>query len=97
MELFEGLKPLYKMGFGVMRTSVDLMKNASQSYVTATDAILKQLTPGETYENIKKALDTYIQTQNKIFDNFQKLLNEMEKQQEEMFKKLSGLVEEKKK
>lgn len=97
MELFEGLKPLYKMGFEVMRTSVDLMKKASESYVAATDAMLKQLTPGETYENIKKALDTYIQTQNKIFDNFQKLLNEMEKQQEEMFKKLSGLVEEKKK
>jgi len=97
MELFEGLKPLYKMGFEVMKTSIDLMKKASENYITATDAILKQFTPGETYENVKKALDTYVQTQNKIFENFQKLLNEMEKQQEEMFKRLSGLVEEKKK
>ena len=97
MELFEGMKPLYKMGFEVMKTSIDLMKKASDNYIAATDAILKQFTPGETYENVKKALDSYVQTQTKIFENFQKLLNEMEKQQEEMFKRLSGLVEEKKK
>ena len=94
MELFETVKPMYKMGFEVMRTSIDLMKKASDNYIAATDAVLKQFTPGETYENVKKALETYVQTQNKIFENFQKLLNEMEKQQEEVFKRLGSFVKE---
>ncbi|MEM3796335.1 MAG: hypothetical protein QXJ98_03560, partial [Archaeoglobaceae archaeon] len=82
-ELMEAGRGFYKMGFGIARTSLDLLKVAMDSYVSMYEFYVKQFVPSESFESIRKAIQLYTESQTKVFDNFKKLLDQLEKQQDE--------------
>ncbi|MCX8172610.1 MAG: hypothetical protein N3D09_03230 [Archaeoglobaceae archaeon] len=100
-ELVEAGRGFYKMGFGVAKTTLDLLKVGMDNYVSMYEFYLRQLLPGESFENIKKAIQLYADSQTKVFENFKKLLDQLEKQQDEIYTKILEIapkvVEEKKK
>ncbi len=99
-DILETVRGFSKMGFGVGRTNLDLMRVAADSYVSMYEFYIKQMVPSESFESIRKVLSLYSESQNKVFDNFKKLLDQLEKQQDEMFSRLLDITkpkEEKKK
>ncbi|ADC65566.1 hypothetical protein Ferp_1415 [Ferroglobus placidus DSM 10642] len=90
-DFLENVKAFYKMGFVVSKTSVDLVKVAMDSYVGLYEVYLRQIVPSEIYENVKKALQLYTESQAKVFENFKKLLDQLEKQQDEIFARMAEL------
>ncbi|MEM1593255.1 MAG: hypothetical protein QXI53_02740 [Archaeoglobaceae archaeon] len=87
-ELMEAGKGFYKMGFGIARTSLDLLKVAMDSYVSMYEFYVKQFVPSESFESIRKAIQLYTESQTKVFDNFKKLLDQLEKQQDEIYSRM---------
>ena len=99
-DFLETGKFFYKMGFSVTKTTLDLLKVANESYVSMYELYLRQFVPSESFESIKKGLDMYVESQNRVFDNFRKLIDQIEKQQDEMANRIAEYfksVEEKKK
>jgi len=84
----EAGKGFYKMGFGIARTSLDLLKVAMDSYVSMYEFYVKQFVPSESFESIRKAIQLYTESQTKVFDNFKKLLDQLEKQQDEIYSRM---------
>ncbi|MEM0088857.1 MAG: hypothetical protein QXD49_08205 [Archaeoglobaceae archaeon] len=87
-ELMEAGRGFYKMGFGIARTSLDLLKVAMDSYVSMYEFYVKQFVPSESFESIRKAIQLYTESQTKVFDNFKKLLDQLEKQQDEIYSRM---------
>lgn len=98
-ELMEAGRGFYKMGFGIAKTTLDLMKVSMDNYVSMYEFYLRQFLPGESFESVKKAIQLYMDSQAKVFDNFKKLLDQLEKQQDEIYNKMLEIApkEEKKK
>ncbi|RLI81995.1 hypothetical protein DRP07_06130 [Archaeoglobales archaeon] len=86
-DFLETTKFFYKMGFSMTKTTLDMLKVASDSYVSMYELYLKQVVPSESFDSLKKTIDLYVESQSKVIDNFKKLLDQIEKQQEEMFSK----------
>ena len=82
-------KAFYKMGFSTAKTTLDLMKVAMDSYVSMYEFYLRQVVPSESFESIKKTIGLYLDSQNKVFENFRRLIDQLEKTQDELFNKLS--------
>ncbi|MEM3928395.1 MAG: hypothetical protein QXT07_05550 [Archaeoglobaceae archaeon] len=87
-ELMEAGRGFYKMGFGIARTSLDLLKVAMDNYVSMYEFYVKQFVPSESFESIRKAIQLYTESQTKVFDNFKKLLDQLEKQQDEIYSRM---------
>lgn len=87
-ELMEAGKGFYKMGFGIAKTSLDLLKVAMDSYVSMYEFYMKQFVPSESFESIRKAIQLYAESQTKVFENFRKLIEQLEKQQDEIYSKM---------
>ncbi|MEM4712124.1 MAG: hypothetical protein QXI78_03680, partial [Archaeoglobaceae archaeon] len=87
-ELMEAGWGFYKMGFGIARTSLDLLKVAMDNYVSMYEFYVKQFVPSESFESIRKAIQLYAESQTKVFDNFKKLLDQLEKQQDEIYSRM---------
>lgn len=87
-ELMEAGRGFYKMGFGVAKTSLDLLKVAMDSYVSMYEFYVKQFVPSESFESIRKAIQLYAESQAKVFENFKKLLEQLEKQQDEIYSRM---------
>ncbi|MEM0203487.1 MAG: hypothetical protein QXO16_05740 [Archaeoglobaceae archaeon] len=87
-ELMEAGRGFYKMGFGIARTSLDLLKVAMDNYVSMYEFYVKQFVPSESFESIRKAIQLYAESQTKVFDNFKKLLDQLEKQQDEIYSRM---------
>ncbi len=83
-DFVEMSKAFYKMGFSVTKTMLDLMKVASDSYVSMYEFYLKQVVPSESFESLKKTIELYTESQNKVFENFKKLIDQLEKSQDEL-------------
>ncbi|MCS7144581.1 MAG: hypothetical protein NZ879_06115 [Archaeoglobaceae archaeon] len=98
-ELMEVGRGFYKMGFGVAKTTLDLLKVSMDNYVSMYEFYMRQLMPGESFESFKKTIQLYMDSQSKVFDNFKKLLDQLEKQQDEIYNKMLEVApkEEKKK
>ncbi|MFN3384737.1 MAG: hypothetical protein ACK401_07565 [Archaeoglobaceae archaeon] len=87
-ELMEAGRGFYKMGFGIARTSLDLLKVAMDSYVSMYEFYVKQFVPSESFESVRKAIQLYAESQTKVFENFKKLLDQLEKQQDEIYSRM---------
>ncbi len=87
-ELMEAGRGFYKMGFGIAKTSLDLLKVAMDSYVSMYEFYVKQFVPSESFESVRKAIQLYAESQTKVFENFKKLLDQMEKQQDEIYSRM---------
>ncbi|AKG91006.1 hypothetical protein GAH_01711 [Geoglobus ahangari] len=92
-DFLETMRSFYKMGFGVSKTSLDLMKVAADSYVSLYEVYLRQVVPSEVFDSVKKSVEMYSESQAKVFENFRKLLDQLEKQQDEIFKRMIELTE----
>lgn len=92
-DFLETMRGFYKMGFGISKTSLDLIKVAADSYVSLYEAYLRQIVPSEVFESIKKSIDLYAESQAKVFENFRKLLDQLEKQQDEVFRRMIEISE----
>lgn len=87
-ELMEAGRGFYKMGFGIVRTTLDLMKVAMDSYISMYEFYVKQFVPSESFESVRKAIQLYADSQTKVFENFKKLLDQLEKQQDEIYSRM---------
>lgn len=98
-EMMEAGRGFYKMGFGIAKTTLDLMKVSMENYVSMYEFYMRQFLPGESFESVKKAIQLYTESQNKVFENFKKLLDQLEKQQDEIYSRMLEMApkEEKKK
>jgi hypothetical protein len=98
-EMMEAGRGFYKMGFGIAKTTLDLLKVSMDNYVSMYEFYMRQLLPGEGFESLKKAIQLYTESQNRVFDNFKKLLDQLEKQQDEIYSRMLEITpkEEKKK
>ncbi|MEM1578149.1 MAG: hypothetical protein QXN34_03295 [Archaeoglobaceae archaeon] len=98
-EFLEAGRGFYKMGFGVAKTTLDLLKVSMDSYISMYEFYLKQFVPSESFESIRKAIQLYTESQTRVFENFKKLLEQLEKQQDEIYSKMLEMTprEEKKK
>ncbi len=92
-DFLETMRGFYKMGFGIGKTSLDLIKVAADSYVSLYEVYLRQIVPSEVFESIKKSIDLYAESQAKVFENFRKLLDQLEKQQDEVFRRMIEISE----
>jgi hypothetical protein len=87
-DLVEAGRGFWKMGFGIGRTSLDLMKIGTDSYLNLYELYVRQFAPSEACESISKTINLYIESQAKVFENFKKLLDHIEKQQDEIFNRI---------
>lgn len=87
-EFMDAVRSMYKMGFAVGKSMMDMVKIAMDSYMSMYEMYMRQLIPSESYENVKKTIDLYIESQTKVFENFKKLLEQFEKQQDEIFARM---------
>lgn len=98
-DFLEAGRGFYKMGFGVAKTTLDLLKVSMDSYISMYEFYIKQFVPSESFESIRKAIQLYNESQTRVFENFKKLLEQIEKQQDEIYSKMLEITpkEEKKK
>ncbi len=87
-DYLEMSKAFYKMGFSIAKTMLDLTKVASDSYVSMYEFYLKQTVPSESFDSIKKTIELYSNSQAKVFENFKKLIDQIEKSQDEMMNRV---------
>ncbi len=85
-------KVFYKMGFSITKTTLDLLKVASDSYISMYELYLRQMLPSESFESVKKALNAFAESQSKVFESFRKMLEQMEKQQDEIINRFTEFL-----
>jgi len=88
-DYLEMSKAFYKMGFSIAKTMLDLTKVASDNYVNMYEFYLKQIIPSESFESMKKTIELYTNSQAKVFENFKKLIDQLEKSQDEMMNRIA--------
>uniref|UniRef100_A0A7C4W2M2 Phasin family protein n=1 Tax=Geoglobus ahangari TaxID=113653 RepID=A0A7C4W2M2_9EURY len=93
-DYLEMSKAFYKMGFSIAKTILDLTKVASDSYVSMYEFYMRQIVPSESFDSIKKTIELYNNSQAKVFENFKKLIEQVEKSQDEMMNRLLEVTKE---
>ncbi|MCS7143673.1 MAG: hypothetical protein NZ879_01480 [Archaeoglobaceae archaeon] len=91
-EFMEAGKGFYKMGFGIARTTLDLLKVGVDSYISMYEFYVKQFVPSESFESVRRAIQLYADSQAKVFESFKKLLEQLEKQQDEIYNRMLEIV-----
>ncbi len=87
-DFIESWKAFYKMGYSIGKTNLELVKLAMDSFVSLYEIYVRQFLPSEVYENIKKSISLYVESQAKVFENFKRLMDQLEKQTDEIFDKI---------
>ena len=87
-DYLEMSKAFYKMGFSIAKTMLDLTKVASDNCVSMYEFYMRQIVPSESFDSMKKTIELYTNSQAKVFENFKKLIDQVEKSQDEMMNRL---------
>ncbi len=81
-------RSIYKTGFAMGRTTLDLVKVGTNSYLNMYELYMRHLVPSETFEAVKRTLELYADSQAKVIDSIKKLVDPFEKQVDEIFDRL---------
>ncbi|RLB12566.1 MAG: hypothetical protein DRG39_01565 [Deltaproteobacteria bacterium] len=87
-DFIESWKAFYKMGYSIGKTNLELTKLAMDSFGSMYEIYVRQFMPSEVSENIKKSMAVYMESQARVFDNFKKLVDQLEKQSDEIFDRI---------
>ncbi len=87
-DFIESWKAFYKMGYSIGKTNLELTRLAMDSFVSMYELYVRQFLPSELSENIKKSMSLYMESQSKVFENFKRLMDQLEKQSDEIFDKI---------
>lgn len=87
-DFIESWKAFYKMGFSIGKTNLELTRLAIDSFMSMNEIYVRQFFPSEVSENIKKSMNLYMESQSRVFENFKKLLDQLEKQSDEIFNRI---------
>lgn len=90
-DFMESWKAFYKMGFSIGKTNLELTRLAMDSFGSMYELYVRQYMPSEVSENIKKSISLYMESQARVFENFKKLVDQLEKQSDEIFDRLVEL------
>ncbi|RLB11784.1 MAG: hypothetical protein DRG27_00470 [Deltaproteobacteria bacterium] len=90
-DFIESWKAFYKMGFSVGKTNLELTKLAMDSFASMYELYVRQFLPSEVSENIKKSMNLYMESQSRVFENFKRLMDQLEKQSDEIFDRIIEL------
>ena len=93
-DYLEMSKAFYKMGFSIAKTMLDLTKVASDNYISMYEFYMRQIVPSESFDSMKKTIELYTNSQAKVFENFKKLIDQVEKSQDEMMNRLLEVTKE---
>lgn len=80
------------MYFSMVRAAIDMTRVGMDSYFVMFESILRQLLPSEGFEGVKRTISTYIESQNKLLENFRKLFDTLEGQQDSIFDRVVELL-----
>ena len=87
-DFIESWKAFYKMGYSIGKTNLELTKLAMDSFASMFELYVRQFMPSEVSDNIKKSMSIYMESQSRVFDNFRKLVDQLEKQSDEIFDRI---------
>ncbi len=87
-DFMESWRAFYKMGYSIGKTNLELTKLAMDTFASMYELYVRQFMPSEVSENIRKSVNLYIESQSKVFENFKKLLDQLEKQFDDVFDKI---------
>ncbi len=81
-------RSIYKAGFAMGKTTLDLVKVGTNNYLNMYELYMKYLVPSETFETIRRTLELYADSQAKVIDSIKKLVDPFERQVDEIFDRL---------
>lgn len=87
-DFMESWKAFYKMGYSIGRTNMELTKLAVDSFGNMYEIFVRQFMPSEVADNLRKSIGVYMESQSKVFDNFRKLVDQLERQFDDVFDRM---------
>ncbi len=87
-DFIESWKSFYKMGYSIAKTNLELTKLAMDSFASMAELYVRQFLPSEVSENLRKTMNLYMESQSRVFENFKKLMDQLEKQSDDIFDRI---------